>query len=209
MTTVSLPLLTNARIASPCRYPWDAMRGEGATRDCPGCGLRVHNLSAMSAEEGEAFLRSVSASVKAGKRVCIAYYRRADGTILTADCPVGLARLKRRVWGAMGRAIAAVIMLGFGGAVWSASKREAFSHRLRSTQPFRAVCDWVSPPGPPGPPPPTAAQLAHTALTERRMNYGYYYDQSWASPSRSGPGPYRSDGSPYTAPSSPERSSTP
>jgi hypothetical protein len=30
-------------------------------------------------------------------RLCIRYYRRTDGTILTKNCPVGLRALKRRV----------------------------------------------------------------------------------------------------------------
>jgi hypothetical protein len=30
-------------------------------------------------------------------RLCIRYYRRADGTILTKNCPVGLRALKRRL----------------------------------------------------------------------------------------------------------------
>ena len=32
-------------------------------------------------------------------RLCVRYYNRADGTILTQNCPVGLQTLKRRVSG--------------------------------------------------------------------------------------------------------------
>lgn len=81
----------NLKIASPCSADWDGMYGTDRKRFCGECKLNVYNLSAMTTTEAESFLR------QAEGRVCVRYYRRADGTVLTEDCPVGLAKLKKRV----------------------------------------------------------------------------------------------------------------
>jgi len=82
--------IRNIKIASPCSANWDEMEGNERSRHCKQCKLSVHNLSAMSASEAEALL--------AGKqgRLCVRFYRRHDGTVLTQDCPAGLAKVKSR-----------------------------------------------------------------------------------------------------------------
>jgi len=45
----------------------------------------------MSRNEAETLI------TKAEGRLCVRYYRRADGSILTQNCPVGLKVIKRRV----------------------------------------------------------------------------------------------------------------
>jgi hypothetical protein len=87
--------LDNVRVAKPCPADWNAMFGNDRKRFCGECKLNVYNLSDMSRGEAENFL------LEAEGRVCIRFYRREDGTILTKDCPVGLAALKRRVSRAM------------------------------------------------------------------------------------------------------------
>ena len=47
-------------------------------------------------------------------RLCVRYYQRPDGTILTRDCPVGWAGVKRRI-SIFASAAAAVIISLFGG----------------------------------------------------------------------------------------------
>jgi hypothetical protein len=81
--------LNQVRVASPCSESWDNMTGDARVRFCGRCEKRVYNLSAMSADEAEALL--------ARKRfgVCIQYAQRADGTIVTKDCPVGAKRSQR------------------------------------------------------------------------------------------------------------------
>lgn len=49
------------------------------------------------------------------RRLCIRYYRRKDGSILTRDCPVGLARLKQRM-SRIRRAVTAGLLGFFAGA---------------------------------------------------------------------------------------------
>jgi hypothetical protein len=59
------------------------MVGNDQHRFCSDCQKFVYNLSAMTATDAERLIR-----VKEG-RLCAAFFRRADGTVLTADCPVG------------------------------------------------------------------------------------------------------------------------
>jgi hypothetical protein len=93
-----LPLLDQVAIASPCSESWDQMKGDEAVRFCGRCEKHVYNLSALSAEAAERLIRE-----KEGQ-MCVRLYRRADGTVLTADCPVGVRRrrVKRAVVASVG-----------------------------------------------------------------------------------------------------------
>ena len=148
MPDVSLPLLSQIQIASPCPAKWDEMTGDAVTRLCAQCEHDVHNLSAMTSDEAESFLR---ARVGA-ERTCVRIFRRTDGTILTQDCPVGIALWRKRARFAAGRAAAALLFLVTGGFIASARQRDALAGRLRSAEPFRTVCAWFNPQAPTPPP---------------------------------------------------------
>src|SRR5579872_1223747 len=77
-------VLQNIRIASPCPASWEQMAGDERVRHCSECKLNVYNLSAMTRVEAEELLQ------RREGRLCVRYYRRKDGTILTQDCPRGL-----------------------------------------------------------------------------------------------------------------------
>lgn len=142
MNTLSLPMLASARVASPCDRRWEDMPGDDRRRYCSDCGLHVHNFAAMTAEEAEAFLRE---NIPKG-RVCGLLYRRADGTVLTRDCPVGVARWRRAAaWSVAKVGTAAACLLGALGLTGAVRQ----DHRLRAAQPFRAVCEWLNPTPPP------------------------------------------------------------
>lgn len=83
-------MLDNISIASPCSTSWDEMTGDNAVRFCGECRMNVYNLSGMSRQEVEELVKSHEG------RLCVRFYRREDGTILTQDCPVGLKILHRR-----------------------------------------------------------------------------------------------------------------
>ena len=85
-----LPLLQAARVASPCSASWDNMVGDEQVRHCSACDKNVYNLSAMTSADAESLLRA-----NVSGELCIRFYRRADGTVMTVDCPVGV-RTKRR-----------------------------------------------------------------------------------------------------------------
>jgi hypothetical protein len=96
--------LRNLKVASPCPASWDAMYGDDRVRYCGECRLNVYNISGMTRVEAERLIAS-----KEG-RLCVRFYRRADGTVLTKDCPVGLAAVRRR----MARVASAVAGFVFG-----------------------------------------------------------------------------------------------
>jgi len=83
--------LSSIRIASPCPADWNKMVGDDRVRHCAECNLNVYNLSAMTERQARQLLDGNS-----GKRICLRLYRRADGTIITQDCPWGFRALKRR-----------------------------------------------------------------------------------------------------------------
>jgi hypothetical protein len=90
MTKFDNPL-NNLKVASPCSANWDEMIGNERQRHCGDCQLNVYNISGMTRTEAENFL------VNAEGRVCVRFFKRADGTVLTKDCPVGWKAIKRRV----------------------------------------------------------------------------------------------------------------
>ncbi|MEO8876787.1 MAG: hypothetical protein ABI461_14435 [Polyangiaceae bacterium] len=106
--TKKLPMLANAKIASPCSADWEKMEGDDEVRFCRGCQKNVFNLSAMTAEDAEAVLQEKEGDL------CARLYRRKDGTVLTTDCSVGVRKKwVTRVAGAgvlFGGAAAAIAM---------------------------------------------------------------------------------------------------
>jgi hypothetical protein len=98
------------RVAQPCPMSWNDMAGDHRTRFCGSCQHRVHNVSGMSRSEVEQMLTGDG-------RICVRLYRRADGTVMTRDCPTGLKTRRRRIAGVAGSAFAALLGLftvGFG-----------------------------------------------------------------------------------------------
>jgi hypothetical protein len=83
--------LNNLKIASPCPTSWDGMYGNEKVRFCGECKLNVYNLSGMTKEQAEDLLLGTEG------RLCVRYFRRADGTVLTQDCPVGWRAVKKKV----------------------------------------------------------------------------------------------------------------
>ena len=102
MSRRSIPL-ENVRVAAPCSAAWEQMRGDERARFCGQCQLHVYNLSGMTRQEAERLIANREG------RLCVRFYRRADGTVLTKNCPVGLAALKRRVSRLASAALSAVI----------------------------------------------------------------------------------------------------
>ncbi len=80
-----IPLLQSVRVASPCNAVWEDMKAVEGERVhfCMGCQKNVYNLSAMSQGEAEGLLRRHEG------RLCVRYYQRHDGTVLSGDCPIG------------------------------------------------------------------------------------------------------------------------
>jgi hypothetical protein len=109
--------LDRIAVASPCPVAWDDMAGNDRARFCNQCGLNVYNISAMTKQEAESFIANAEG------RICAKFYRRADGTILTRDCPVGLRAVRKKVSRAAAAAFSALISL-FGGSATFAQERQ-------------------------------------------------------------------------------------
>jgi hypothetical protein len=83
--------LDHVRIAAPCKADWNQMIGDERVRFCGQCSLNVYNLSSMTKSDAESLI------ARNEGRLCVKFYRRFDGSIITRDCPVGLRAIRRRV----------------------------------------------------------------------------------------------------------------
>lgn len=83
-------LLNQIQIASPCHASWDDMEGDEQIRFCGQCRKNVYNLSEMTRRDAQTLL------AQTGVPPCVRFYKRADGTLLTRDCPVGKRLLRKR-----------------------------------------------------------------------------------------------------------------
>ncbi len=97
----SLPILDNLddiRIASPCNADWNGMKAvagsagdaHGRARFCGSCEKNVYDLSSMTRVDAMALIERHEG------KCCVRFYKRADGTVLTEDCPVGFRAAVRR-----------------------------------------------------------------------------------------------------------------
>ena len=85
------------KVASPCKRDWEKMTGDARVRFCADCQSNVYNLSELTTDEAHQLIRE-----KEGK-LCVRFFTRDDGTVLTRDCPVGV-RVKRKKLVAAGAA---------------------------------------------------------------------------------------------------------
>ena len=93
MANISLDQLSDIRIATPCPMKWDDMEGDDTVRFCRQCSLHVYNFSTMTPDE----IGEVIDSRTENGRLCAGWFRRADGTMITRDCPVGLRLIGRKL----------------------------------------------------------------------------------------------------------------
>ena len=79
-------LLASIKVASPCPARWEDMAGDDRVRHCSQCQKHVYNFAGMAADEIAQVVHE-----REGK-LCARFYRRCDGTMLTADCRTGTGR---------------------------------------------------------------------------------------------------------------------
>lgn len=97
--------IDNLRIAAPCPVRWDEMRGDDRARFCEQCNRHVYNISELTRRQAEKLI------VNTEGRICARLYKRADGTVITKDCPVGLRLIRRRAAKVAGAAVTAILSL--------------------------------------------------------------------------------------------------
>ncbi|HEY4117481.1 MAG TPA: AgmX/PglI C-terminal domain-containing protein [Byssovorax sp.] len=96
-------LLESIRIASPCNAAWGDMQGDEHKRLCGSCEKNVYDLSKMTRSEAEEL-------ITANETACVRLFRRRDGTVVTADCPVG--RRRRRLRNIAAASVGSAVVVG-------------------------------------------------------------------------------------------------
>jgi hypothetical protein len=138
--TRPISVLDQVRIASPCPVRWDTMAGDERVRYCSQCRLHVFNLSNMSRREAEDLIQS-----KEG-RLCVRYYQRADGGVMTRDCPIALRdRLRRAAVMALGLSLTLLAGVLAWAHLLPDRREDRYGSRLRQREPFRTVLEWIDP----------------------------------------------------------------
>jgi hypothetical protein len=134
-----LELLQNIRVASPCSANWEEMTGDDQSRFCGHCNKHVYNLSSMSSE---AIARLIQE--KEGK-LCGRFYRRADGTILTADCPVGVHHRigRKRRLAMIAGSLAGLLSLGGSMKFQSAAGTSTSNPPAKQERPWSFKDEWA------------------------------------------------------------------
>src|SRR5579862_1796854 len=134
--------LKQVRIAAPCPASWMSMKGDDQVRFCGSCKLNVYNISEMRRDEALALIQSHEG------RLCIRMYQRQDGTVLTKNCPVGLAAMRKRL--AYATAVLAALAFGsFSAAMASIrssdERRESLVEQARTWPVVCKLIDTLSP----------------------------------------------------------------
>lgn len=94
--------LDGLEIARPCGARWEDMIGDDTSRRCGRCDRDVHDLARMTEAEIHALFARAEASP------CVRLRRRADGRVVTADCPPDAPRALPRAL----RVVAAGVLFG-------------------------------------------------------------------------------------------------
>lgn len=79
--------LKEIKIASPCHVTLDKMEDRGKCFYCNDCKLNVYHFSNLNSAEIAILLNENN------EKLCIGMFKREDGTVITKDCPLGLADL--------------------------------------------------------------------------------------------------------------------
>ena len=78
------------QVAKPCHVGWETMSGDERSRHCAQCQLNVYNIAGMTSADAQNLIETREG------RICIRLVRRADGTVLTKDCSVGIRKYRAR-----------------------------------------------------------------------------------------------------------------
>jgi hypothetical protein len=143
-------LLARIRVATPCRADWNEMTGDARVRHCAQCKKDVFNLSDMTRDQAERLI------IEKNGDLCARYYQRHDGTILLADCSVGLAQKKKT------QVVAAGAMALLAGTPVAAFSLRTRAHAPKPPEPVVIVTGVVAidPVPPPSiPPPPEVTEI--------------------------------------------------
>jgi len=63
-----------------CPYKWSKMKGDDRVRRCGSCQKNVYNISKLSKADAVSLISENEGDL------CVTFYRRRDGTVLTQQC---------------------------------------------------------------------------------------------------------------------------
>jgi hypothetical protein len=102
------------QVVAPCNEDWNKMSGGDDIRFCAKCRQNVYNLSALTESQARELVQGP---------VCVRFFHRGDGTVITRKCPPMMEAARRRLV-ALAAGVAGVLPLaaGFWGSVAWLSK---------------------------------------------------------------------------------------
>ena len=121
------------QIARPCRADWNAMTGDERARHCGSCAKTVYDISQMTRDEAHQLIAANEG------HVCVRLYKRADGTVITSDCPVGKREAMRPMWWILAGFAA---LMASGAVVWSQPTAEQPTSPREATPLIDKAREW-------------------------------------------------------------------
>jgi hypothetical protein len=134
--SIPLEIIT---VPNPCPASWEAMRGGDEVRFCKHCQKNVYDLSAMDRAQAEALVGANEG------HMCVRFYRRADGTVVTSDCKGAWKKAKRKL-ALLTSAAASVMACGIAVAATGDASHRTATIPLRQFQPIRWCMNFFAPP---------------------------------------------------------------
>jgi len=113
------------------------MTGSEQVRHCAHCQQQVYNISAMGREAAEEFLQTS----QDGRRLCVRFYRRPDGTVITRDCLALRRALRTGTMWTFGL-LAGLLLMALSLLGWtrtSDGSTESIWPRICQYEPFRTL----------------------------------------------------------------------
>jgi hypothetical protein len=109
-------------VVAPCSEDWDKMSGGDDIRFCGKCRQNVYNLSELTESQARELVQGP---------VCVRFFHRGDGTVITRKCSPMMEAARRRLV-ALAAGVAGVLPLaaGFWGSVAWLRKLVAKSDRV-------------------------------------------------------------------------------
>lgn len=139
------PLRMRLRLVRGCDMRWENMVGDARVRHCGACDREVYDLTAMSADEVEAFVEARQHDLP-----CVQLHARPDGRYQDGPCaPAQRRNLKRAALAAAGLGLSGLLSV----LATESSADVPIAHRPRAddiathpfVEPIPEPCPWPAP----------------------------------------------------------------
>src|SRR6185436_20022695 len=137
------------QVVAPCTEDWSQMPGGDDIRYCGKCRQYVYNLSELTESQARELVQGP---------VCVRFFHRGDGTVVTRKCPPMVAAARRRL-AALAACLLPLAVAFWGGVAWL--------HQAVTGAPPRPTMGVIS--VVPTPPPAPRALMGERALLEHHL----------------------------------------